>query len=101
MFKSGYKTAAERGSREIAKAMVWLRQIEAGRDSPGFWPAGQKLRIPPRKARRALLPPPIKRPACAGQFIGGGGGIRTPGNRKATPDFESGTFNHSATPPLA
>jgi hypothetical protein len=29
----------------------------------------------------------------------GRGGIRTHGSRKATPDFESGTFNHSATLP--
>src|SRR4051812_27391170 len=30
---------------------------------------------------------------------GGEGGIRTHGPRKGTPDFESGTFDHSATSP--
>jgi hypothetical protein len=30
---------------------------------------------------------------------GGEGGIRTLGNVAATPDFESGTFDHSATSP--
>ena len=32
--------------------------------------------------------------------IGGEGGIRTHGNVNATPDFESGTFDHSATSPV-
>ena len=31
---------------------------------------------------------------------GGRGGIRTPVGLTAKPDFESGTFNHSATLPL-
>ena len=31
--------------------------------------------------------------------IGGEGGIRTHGSIAATPDFESGTFDHSATSP--
>ena len=31
--------------------------------------------------------------------LGGGGGIRTLGSVATTPDFESGTFDHSATPP--
>lgn len=30
---------------------------------------------------------------------GGEGGIRTPDTFARTPDFESGTFNHSATSP--
>jgi hypothetical protein len=30
---------------------------------------------------------------------GGGRGIRTLGRLASTPDFESGTFNHSAIPP--
>ena len=30
---------------------------------------------------------------------GGGGGIRTPGTVSGTPDFESGPFDHSGTPP--
>jgi hypothetical protein len=30
---------------------------------------------------------------------GGGGGIRTPGERKPTPLFESGTISLSVTPP--
>jgi hypothetical protein len=30
---------------------------------------------------------------------GGGGGIRTHGTLSGTPDFESGTIDHSATPP--
>src|SRR3546814_10473792 len=32
-------------------------------------------------------------------FCGGEGGIPTPGTFSRTPDFESGTFNHSATSP--
>ncbi len=32
--------------------------------------------------------------------IGGEGGIRTLGTIASTPDFESGTFDHSATSPL-
>ena len=31
---------------------------------------------------------------------GGEGGIRTLGTIASTPDFESGTFDHSATSPL-
>ena len=33
-------------------------------------------------------------------MIGGEGGIRTHGSVNATPDFESGTFDHSATSPV-
>ena len=33
-------------------------------------------------------------------FIGGEGGIRTHGSVATTPDFESGTFDHSATSPV-
>src|SRR5690606_21228132 len=33
-------------------------------------------------------------------FFGGEGGIRTHGRLAPTPDFESGTFDHSATSPL-
>jgi hypothetical protein len=32
-------------------------------------------------------------------YFGGEGGIRTHGSVNATPDFESGTFDHSATSP--
>ena len=32
-------------------------------------------------------------------FLGGEGGIRTLGTFDSTPDFESGTFDHSATSP--
>ena len=32
-------------------------------------------------------------------LIGGEGGIRTLGTFNSTPDFESGTFDHSATSP--
>jgi hypothetical protein len=32
-------------------------------------------------------------------IFGGEGGIRTHGSVNATPDFESGTFDHSATSP--
>ena len=32
-------------------------------------------------------------------FTGGEGGIRTHGDVATTPDFESGTFDHSATSP--
>jgi hypothetical protein len=32
-------------------------------------------------------------------FLGGEGGIRTHGCLATSPDFESGTFNHSATSP--
>ena len=35
----------------------------------------------------------------AGFLTGGGGAIRTLGSVATTPDFESGTFDHSATPP--
>lgn len=31
----------------------------------------------------------------------GEGGIRTPGAREGTPDFESGPFDHSGTSPFA
>jgi hypothetical protein len=33
--------------------------------------------------------------------FGGEGGIRTHGELALTPDFESGTFDHSATSPAA
>ncbi len=33
------------------------------------------------------------------RFVGGEGGIRTHGGFAPTPDFESGTFDHSATSP--
>ena len=33
------------------------------------------------------------------QVVGGEGGIRTHGSIATTPDFESGTFDHSATSP--
>src|SRR5690606_37902050 len=36
---------------------------------------------------------------CFGKFGGGQGGIRTHGTLARTPDFESGTFDHSATCP--
>ena len=32
--------------------------------------------------------------------LGGEGGIRTHGTGNRTPDFESGTFDHSATSPV-
>ncbi len=38
--------------------------------------------------------------ACPSIGNGGGGGIRTHGTLSGTPDFESGTIDHSATPPL-
>jgi hypothetical protein len=34
------------------------------------------------------------------ESAGGGGGIRTLARVAPRPDFESGTFNHSATPPV-
>ncbi len=34
------------------------------------------------------------------QAFGGEGGIRTLGRFDPTPDFESGTFDHSATSPI-
>ena len=40
-----------------------------------------------------------KAPAWVPFVFGGEGGIRTHGNVNATPDFESGTFDHSATSP--
>ena len=42
-----------------------------------------------------------KRPnrAVLGAISGGEGGIRTLGRVAPTPDFESGTFDHSATSP--
>ena len=36
---------------------------------------------------------------CLCLVIGGEGGIRTHGGRESSPDFESGTFDHSATSP--
>ncbi len=33
------------------------------------------------------------------EFAGGGGGIRTHGSLSTSPDFKSGAFNHSTTPP--
>jgi hypothetical protein len=36
---------------------------------------------------------------CRTMKAGGEGGIRTHGSVNATPDFESGTFDHSATSP--
>ena len=36
---------------------------------------------------------------CLKLNSGGEGGIRTPDTCYSTPDFESGTFNHSATSP--
>ena len=33
--------------------------------------------------------------------VGGEGGIRTHGTFARTPDFESGTFDHSATSPVS
>ena len=45
---------------------------------------------------------PIKNPALGRVLlIGGEGGIRTLGALARTPDFESGTFNRSATSPKA
>lgn len=38
-------------------------------------------------------------PAFAGMTNGGERGIRTPDTLAGTPDFESGTFNHSASSP--
>jgi hypothetical protein len=34
-------------------------------------------------------------------YLGGEGGIRTLGPFARTPDFESGTFDHSATSPVS
>ena len=36
---------------------------------------------------------------AASDKTGGEGGIRTPGDLSATPDFESGALDHSATSP--
>jgi hypothetical protein len=58
----------------------------AGRVSQTRWNSSQTpLEITPRIA--------------AGPMPGGGGGIRTPGEREPTSDFKSGALNHSATPP--
>ena len=38
-------------------------------------------------------------PHGAFELLGGEGGIRTHGRLASTPDFESGTFDHSATSP--
>lgn len=41
-----------------------------------------------------------KRPPDGGlKFVGGGGGIRTPGRVSPTSVFKTDAFNHSATPP--
>jgi hypothetical protein len=42
-----------------------------------------------------------KRPRMGGlSYFGGEGGIRTHGTGDRTPDFESGPFDHSGTPPM-
>ena len=48
----------------------------------------------------AAAGPEKKKPLRAGvSMYGGEGGIRTLGRLTPTPDFESGTFDHSATSP--
>lgn len=44
--------------------------------------------------------PHKKHPGIGMFFCGGEGGIRTLGTCEGTPDFESGTFDHSVTSPL-
>ena len=41
----------------------------------------------------------MKKPGPFGPGFSGEGGIRTPGTREGTPDFESGPFDHSGTSP--
>ncbi len=55
---------------------------------------GDKVATEKQKSKR---PTPWDWPKCLN--IGGEGGIRTHGKLAPTPDFESGTFDHSATSP--
>ena len=61
---------------------------------------GGSLPVTPSPARKWLLPSQrIVQQRNPWKF-GGRGGIRTPGCLATSPDFESGTFNHSVTLPL-
>ena len=56
---------------------------------------------PKQKAPLGAGPEAASKPAeqVGGLCTGGEGGIRTLGSVATTPDFESGTFDHSATSP--
>ena len=69
-------------------------------DSGGLGLQAQPFESHPAGRAGALLSPPKqKRPRWGLVCFGGEGGIRTHGTVTRTPDFESGTFDHSATSP--
>ena len=93
----GFPLCSARPRRATPSA---LRTAITG-DSGGLGLQAQPARIPPRRARRrpALSAKNKKGPGGALFVFGGEGGIRTHGTVTRTPDFESGTFDHSATSP--
>ena len=94
----------QKGSRSGALfATTWRR----GWDSPTFRgpPSRKHARVFESDTQGpqglAPLPHKNKKGPVRGPFyfLGGEGGIRTHGTVTRTPDFESGTFDHSATSP--
>ena len=73
------------------------------RDRPaGVRSSGARLVEPIRLLTKPPSSPNNKADHCGPAFsFGGEGGIRTLGRFEPTPDFESGTFDHSATSPEA
>ena len=67
------------------------------RAASSWW--GTTYRRPPNAPPPSELSKKIAPQLCEAKSIGGEGGIRTLGDVATTPDFESGTFDHSATSP--
>ena len=67
------------------------------RVASSWW--GTTYRRPPNAPPPSELSKKIAPQLCEAKSIGGEGGIRTLGDVATTPDFESGTFDHSATSP--
>ena len=89
-----------------------LHEIQARREPVAFAPSPR--RFAPAPPRGAMLPSSpsfaktteVEKATEGAKFaparkLGGGGGIRTPGELAPTSDFKSGALNHSATPPEA
>ena len=95
--------------------VVWIQELKAGACGPSWTAPSRCAHRASRAAvqnctwqfcrtRWVLFQPsaavkqngPFWGPFC---FTGGEGGIRTHGRLTPTPDFESGTFDHSATSP--
>ena len=75
------------------------RRAKQRREAP--LPPEGRARGGQRVRRRRHAPPDTQKPPCGGSCAAGGeGGIRTHGRLTPTPDFESGTFDHSATSPM-